>query len=209
MNSTGEKRTVTITGVILTIAVTLGLIWSVLQLLDPGIDTPEPTALQKRENEITVYENLKKIAAAQTYYRQKDYDRDGEEEFAMFYVHLYTSVSPESHPIPVNLIPKQLAFAMGISRALDGYYFKDLRQQELAGGKRESFDYTRQWAVLAAPASKGRTGVLTLIAHHNGAVYVTPKMHTELLVPYEPERNGWAKIDSLAQLKQFQKHVTY
>lgn len=209
MSAPASKNSVTITGVLLTIAVTVGLVWAVQQLLDPGIENPAPTAAQKRQNEITAFENLQTIAAAQAIYRQKDYNRDGVAEFAMFYVHLYISVSPDNQPIVLDLIPKPLAFAMGISRALDGYYFKDMRLQETAAGERQSFDYTRQWAVAAIPASKGRSGELTLLALYNGAIYVTPKMHTELFVPHDPERDGWARIDTLAQLRKFQRYVNY
>ncbi len=209
MNPRPAKQSVTFTGIAVTIAVTAGIIWAILQLLDPGILKREFTPADMRQHEITAFKNLQRIAAAQKNYRQKDYDRDGEAEFAMFYVHLYRSVSPDSKPIPVNLISKRLAFAMGISRMLDGYYFKDLRQQELESGDKQPFDYTRQWAVVAMPASKGRTGVLTMIAGGNGAVYVTPKMHTELYLPFAPEHNGWARITSLEELKRFQQHVVY
>ncbi len=209
MNRQTSGKTISPIAIISTLAVTAGLVWAIVQLLGPAARQREFTAAGMKRHEIITFENLRAIAAAQSAYRKKDWDRDGEEEFAMFYVHLYSSVAPDSEPVPVNLIPKRLAFAMGISRMLDGYYYKDMRQQETASGARELLDYTRQWGVLAMPASKGRTGVLSFIACHDGAIYVTPRMYTELAIPFDPARNGWARIDSQAELERFQLHVDY
>lgn len=130
----------------------------------------------------------------------------------MFYVHLWRSVSLDSEPIQVNLIAKELAFAMEESKTLNGYYYMDLRKRRIDIKTGEEFDYTKEWGVTALPGNKGKTGVLTFITDQTKVIYVTAKRHRQPEqpeYPYDPGGSGWTRIDTLEDLKKFQETVAY
>lgn len=196
-------------GIIITIIVTIGFAWAIYQLLVLNTEKSSLTGKEMQENEIAAYRSLEFIAAAQEKYIQKDWDGDGKKVYAMFYVHLWRSVNHKGEPIPVNLIPKKLGFAMDISSPLEGYYFVDLRRRRFDLRTRKEFDYTNEWGAAAVPGITGRTGVLTFIVDQSGDIYATSKMHSEPEFPRDPVKSGWAKITSIKELKEFQKKIHY
>lgn len=198
-----------ISGIILTVIITMGFIWAIYRLAGLSYEIEPLTGEEIRSNEIAAYRNIKAIAAAQEKYRQKDWDSDGKKSYAMFYVHLWRSVSLAGEPIRVNLIAKELGFAMEISKMLKGYYYMDLRKRRIGLKTREEFDYMKEWGVAAVPGNWKMTGVLTFIVDQTGAVYVTTRMHTQPEYPHDPGRNGWTRIHTREDLKKFQETVSY
>ena len=198
-----------ITGIILTVIITIGFIWSIYRLSGLSNDRGPLSGEEIRANELGAYENLKLIAAAQEEYKQRDWDSDGKKFYAMFYVHLWRSVSLAGEPIGVNLIGKELAFAMEESKTLKGYYYMDLRKRLIDIKAIEEFDYTKEWGLAALPGTRGRTGLLTFIIDQSNVIYATTKMHSQPEYPYDPGGSGWARIDSRADLEKFQERVSY
>ena len=90
-----KKKKINITGIIFTIIVTLGFAWAIYQLLELPGKKIKLTGPEMRRNEITAYRHLKSIAAAQEKYTRKDWNDDGKTSYALFYVHLWRSVTPE------------------------------------------------------------------------------------------------------------------
>ncbi len=209
MNESPKKKKINITGIILTVIVTIGFIWALYRLVGLSEDKTPLTAARLQANEIRAFTQLKSIAEAQAKYIQTDWNRDGKKEYAMFFVHLWTSVSLRGDPIPVNLIPRELAFAMEDSLTVDGYYYMDLRKRGLEGNVLREIDYEKEWAIAAVPGTAGRTGVLSFIVDQSNVIYVTPRVHSRREYPYEPEGGGWKRIDTVAGLKAFQESVTY
>ena len=196
-------------GIILTVIITIGFIWAIYQLSSLSKERKPLTGEEIRANEIEAYGNLKLIADAQEKYIREDWDSDGKKSYAMFYVHLWRSVSLDSEPIRVNLIAKELAFAMEISKTLKGYYYMDLRKRRIDIKTGQEFEYTKEWAVAALPGDRGRSGVLTFIIDQTKAIYVTAKMHSQPEYPHSPGGSGWTRIDTLEDIKKFQETVAY
>ena len=196
-------------GIIFTLIITIGFIWAVYRLVGLSGDKGPLTAARMQANEVRAFARLQSMAEAQAHYIQTDWDRDGKNVYAVFFVHLWTSVSQQGEPIPVNLIPRKLAFAMEDSLMVDGYYYMDLRKRRLEGNARREMDYETEWAMAALPGTAGRTGVLSFIVDQRNVIYTAPRLHNRQEYPYEPEAGGWKRIDTAAQLKEFQKSVTY
>lgn len=202
-------KKINVIGIILTVIITVGFTWSIVWLAGLNNEKNLPDVEEKRANEVEAFRNLKAIADAQEKYKQKDWDGDGKKVYAVFYVHLWRSVSLKGEPIRVNLIPKKLAFAMEASGMVNGYYYKDLRLRGTEGGTGREFAYEKEWAVAALPGTKGITGLLSLITDQTGTVYVTPRLHTGLDFPRDPAANGWTRINTIEELREFQNKVDY
>lgn len=183
--------------------------WSIYLLSSLTNEQKPLIGKEIRANELAAYENLKLIAAAQEKYKQKDRDSDGKKGYAMFYVHLWRSVSLAGEPIGVNLIAKELAFAMEVSNTLKGYYYMDLRRRRTDIKTMEEFDYTKEWGAAALPGTRGRTGLLTFIVDQSKGIYVTTKMHVQPEYPHDPGRSGWTRIHTREDLEKFQERVSY
>jgi hypothetical protein len=52
--------------------------------------------------------------------------------------HLWQTVDQNADPVRNNFIPKKLAFAMGASRAIDGYYFQNIHIKEIQNSSPDS-----------------------------------------------------------------------
>ena len=209
MTDSSRKKKINIAGIVFTIIVTLGFTWAIYQLLVLPGEKVILSGQEMRRNEVAAYRNLKMIAAAQEHYFQKDWDGDGKKNYAVFYVHLWRSVTPQGEPIRVKLIPKKLAFAMDISSPLEGYYFVDLRRRRIDLRNRKEFDYKKDWGVAALPGIFRSTGVLTFIVDQSRDIFVTARMHSEPEYPGDPVKSGWTKIASVKELKEFQETVNY
>lgn len=209
MSNELKKKKINMTGIIFTIIVTLAFAWAIYQLLALPSEKSKLTGDEMRQNEITAYRQLRAIAAGQEQYIKKDWDGDGKTSYAMFYVHLWRSVTPEGEPIRVNLIPKEVGFAMDISSPIDGYYFVDLRRWRIDRGNKKEFDYEKEWGAAAQPGIYRGTGLLTFLANQTGDIYAAPRMHPEPEYPIDPVKSGWTRIASVEELKEFQKAVPY
>lgn len=196
-------------GIVLTLLVTIGFIWAIFHLIAIDRPTKPITPDEMRENEIMAYRNLKRIAKAQQEYIEKDRNSDGLKTYAMFYVHLWRTVTPQGKPVPLGLIPKELGFAMDDTGPLDGYYYQDVHERQSTGNTTRPFDYSKEWSVAAIPGNRAKTGLLTLIIDHGGQIFATTHIHFQSLYPHEPSANGWTRIYSEDSLKAFQKTLDY
>jgi len=159
---------------------------------------------------VKAFKNLQLIAQAQKKYKQMDYDADGKNNYAKFFIHLWTAVNTDSEPTLIKLIPKKIAFAMGAASAIDGYYFRDLHSRELPEkNQTRKLDYEKEWAVTCAPAAYRKTGFLTFLADSSGDILAKKLRDIPSQCPYDPLSNGWTKVESMGQLKNFQKTVDY
>lgn len=209
MDESPKNKKVNVTGIILTVIITIGFTWAIYRLVGLSEDKTPITAARMQANEVRAFAGLKSMAEAQEKYIQTDWDGDNKKVYAMFFVHLWTSVSLQGEPIPVNLIPRKPAFAMEDSLMVDGYYYMDLRKRRLQGNTLREFDYEKEWAMAAVPGTAGRTGVLSFIVDQSKVIYVMPRLHSQPEYPHEPEGSGWRRIDSEAELKKFQKSLSY
>jgi len=198
-------------GVALTVLVTIFLVWSSARWVGWSDGTPQPGPAEIPLNEELALGRLGRIARAQEEFRRTDWDGDGEKSYALFVVHLWQTVDGDVRPVRTGLVPKELAFAMGRSGAIDGYYYADLHQLELppADGERERVRELRpaaEWAVAATPEVHGRTGVLTMIADRSGRVFardlggLRPKAY-----PRAPASQGWSAVGSAGDLAKLRK----
>jgi hypothetical protein len=161
-----------------------------------------------RANEVEAFKNLKRIGQAQKEYIQKDWDGDGQRTYAKFSVHLWTSVDPQGTPIPVKLIPKELAFAKGHGRMLDGYYYRDLHKRASPESKGTTkIAPEKDWAVVAVPADYGKTGFLLFLADSSGEIFVRNQVEIPSYFPQSPVSGGWTRIKTLQHLKNLQQTV--
>ena len=157
----------------------------------PGEDKATPSLMKK--NELRALENLKTIADGQEKYRAHCHEINGKTEYAAFVTHLWVSVEPSGAPVKLDLIAEKLAVAIGPTKALDGYYYVDVRQRyELPGKNMRSVDYRTQWAVAAIPRQAGRTGGRVFLADQSGRIFAKPVNEFTSLYPLEPEEDGWA-----------------
>jgi len=203
-------RNFSITGIIFSIVVTAGFVWGAVQWYTLWSGPGQITALDMQSNELTAFVNLQTITQVQKKYKEKDWDGDGKKTFAKYFIHLWTSVSTSGEPIRIELISKKLGFATEPARAIDGYYFVDLHDRTLPENKGlQRLDYEKEWAVLAVPTDNGRTGVLNFLADNSGSIFVIAAKYVPTQYPDNPLSNGWIKIDTIQQLKDFQKKIIY
>jgi hypothetical protein len=209
MNETQQKKQFNIIGIIVTMAITAGFFWAAMQWLNRDSEKAIPV-VRMQENEVRAFENLRTISRAQKIYKETDWDGDGEKKYAMYFVHLWTSVSTKSEPVRINLIPKRLAFAMEVAKAIDGYYFIDLhdRLSHQARGQ-VPMNYEKEWAIMGLPANNGQTGMLNFLADQTGVIFVNSAKYVAPQCPENPAAAGWTKIDSMEQLWDFQNKIIY
>jgi hypothetical protein len=174
-----------------------------------------------KANEQRAYERLKAIAAAQERYRQNDWNGDGQKTYAAFQIHLWRSVDPQGTPIEVELIPRELGFAMVDAFALDGYVFESLHVRALLrdaegepasaklAGMRE-LDPAKEWAVVAKPATPRQSGRLDLLADSTGAIWATQARGAgKVPYPNDPAQAGWTEVRSAPHLAEIQAATDY
>jgi hypothetical protein len=210
MNESLQKNQFNITGIIMTIAVTAGFLWMAYQWYNRDSDQSQLSVGRMQADEVHAFTNLQMISQAQKKYRETDWDGDGKKTYAMYFVHLWTSVSTKGEPIRIDLIPKKLAFAMEPAKAIDGYYFIDLhdRVSRQAAGQ-VSMDYEKEWGVLGLPVKNGQTGILNFLADQTGSIFVNSAKYVAPQCPENPAAAGWIKIEGVEQLRDFQKKIIY
>ena len=201
MNKNSDNKNFTLTGIIMTIAVTIALVWSGLQWKNRYNWIKPITEKDRQANSIKAFKNLQLICTAQDKYIQKDWDNDGQKVYSRYFTHLWTTLSQESDPILIELIPKQLAFAMGPEKALDGYYYNDLPRREVdSKGNTRKNDYTKEWAIAAIDANYGRTSRRVFLADNTGKIFMKYTIETPIIWPHEPLANGWETIATIEQI---------
>ena len=194
-------------GVFFTLIVTVGFLFCALAW--NNLWKPPDTASAKdiRKNIQNTFLNLQTISRAQTEYKKTDWDNDGTKLYAKYYIHLWTSVSTTSEPINVELIPKKLAFAIEALRAIDGYYFIDLHDTQLADNQLQPLDYKNQWAVLAATENINHQEILYFLADNTG-IFVKYTKYVPSTYPNDLVADGWIKINTNEELQDFQTKLS-
>jgi hypothetical protein len=209
MSEAGQRKEISVTGIIATVLVTVGFVWAALQWHNRD-SYAQLQASDMQSNELLAFSNLQLISQAQTKYRESDWDSDGKKTYAKYFVHLWTTLNAAGDPIRIELIPRKLAFAMEAAKAIDGYYFIDLHDRmSPQAGRQVPTNYEKEWAILGVPMSSGQTGMLNFLADNSGNIYVNWAKYIAPQYPADPLASGWTKITTPAQLKDFQKKLTY
>jgi hypothetical protein len=205
-----QKQRVRVVGVLFSVVVTSGFVWAGFQWYN-GLNWPPQLGLADMQaNEVKTFRNVRLIGEAQQKYKGKDWDGDGQKSYASFLVHLWTSIDMEGEPVLAGLIPKRVGFAMGRSEAVDGYYFVNLHERELAQrGQRARLDHEREWAITGVPAVSGKTGFLVFLADGSGQIHAKSSREIPSRYPHDPLSDGWTRIESVQGLKDFQRTVDY
>ena len=203
MNKNSTEKKFSLTGIVMTIMVTIGLAWAAVQW-QHRYDWPRPITDKEQEaNCIKVFKNLQLICAAQDKYIQKDWDNDGQKVYSRYLAHLWTTLSRQSDPILIELIPKKLAFAMGPANDLEGYYFSDLPERALdSKGNTRKNDYTKEWAIAAIDAAYTQTAGRVFLADNTGKILMKYTTETPEIWPHDPPANGWQVITAIEQIKR-------
>jgi predicted SnoaL-like aldol condensation-catalyzing enzyme len=175
----------------------LVFIFLITFFLEPAL----PSTTEMRRNEENAFIVLNKIKNAQDEYRSKDPDKDGKKAYAPFFTHLWQSISETSENIPVNLISKDLAFAMGSSREREGYYFMDIHFRFDDQGKAVQLDPENEWALTGVPARIGLTGKLIFLINQRGIVYAKTGYEAPKVFPFDPRGEGWVVVKEKADVR--------
>lgn len=172
------------------------------------------------QGNLEAFSAIKTIGKAQASYKQRDWDGDGEKEFAPFVVHLWRTGRLRKEPVDVKLIPEELAVARVEALAFRGYCFRNLHFQEL---ERENapeadlaqepplrqLDYRKEWALIAEPQffpkESENNYSLKFLALSDGRIFATPhEERTVQSIPSGYEKN-WSPVSSVADLEKAQK----
>jgi len=200
---------ISITGVIFSIVITVCFVWGTVQWYNLW-QSPKSTVQNMQINEQHAFLNLQIISQAQKKYKETDWDKDGKKTYAKYFIHLWTSVSASGEPIRIGLIPKELGFAIELARTIDGYYFVDLHDRVLpANNETQRLDYEKEWAVLAVPLTDGQTEARYFLADNSGSIFIKSAKYVPPQYFDNPLSNGWTEIDTIQQLKDFQKKIIY
>jgi len=208
-----------IQAVFLTCVITALTLGSGLAVLAPaGLRS----ALQSRRvsrNEQLAIRRLRTISAAQHRYRETDWDGDGRKTFALYLAHLWRTVDNKADSVPVNLVPRELAFAMRRTFALDGYFYVDIHYRktvaEATSAKafsEERLDRSCEFAVAGFPCDYGESGRLSFLVTGDGVIMAKdlPRIPEDSDVglfayPLDPRREGWTVVDDNESLKRLQE----
>jgi hypothetical protein len=177
---------------------------------------PEADPAELRSAETSAFLRLQEIGAAQTRYRQTDWDGDGNKTYAPFLIHLWQSVDLSGKPVRIELVSRELGFAMVREFALEGYTYESLQLRTVAtgaadgraGGRRHEvreLDPVEEWAVVARPAFPRKVGGRAFLADHTGTIWTTPAAGVgRLAVPDDPAARGWIPVRSVESLAELQ-----
>jgi len=194
-----KNKNYSIIGILLTFLVSIGFIWSIYQIFSNEFLFERSLKNIRKRNEIRTYKNLNKIIKAQEKFIKKDWNKDGNFTYSDFLVHLWKTFDQSGEPVKVNLIPRKLAFAMGTTRAIDGYYFIDIRLKEKEKREKLKINYQKEWAIAAFPADQN-SGELTFLISENKVIYAKEKTGLIDHFPSNPILSGWKRIDKISQI---------
>jgi hypothetical protein len=202
MDKNFTDRKFRVTGIIMTLMVTIGLFWAAGQWLH-RYDWPRPITDKEREaNCVKAFENLQLICAAQEKYKQEDWDEDGQKVYSRYFPHLWTTLNKESDPVLIELIPQKLAFAMGPEGAVNGYFYNDISERALDSiDNTRKNDYTKEWAIVAIDATYGQKAMRVFLADNSGKILMKYTNAPPQIWPQNPLANGWEIITSVDQIK--------
>ena len=210
MPKAAKQKKFTAPGLILTVLVTVALLWAAPKSYKLYFHKTPPTTAQKKKNELKAFENLQLIVNAQKQYKLADFDRDHRKNYARFLTHLWTSVDDHNEPVLLSLLPRKLAFAVGPPRAIDGYYFANLHSRQTSPPQQQRrLDYQKEWAAAAIPKVINQTGLLIFITDNSGDIFASSSGRIPPHYPHDPAANKWTKIDSTQILTKFQKTLQY
>jgi hypothetical protein len=195
MNNQTQNKKFTLTGIVITIAVTAGFVFAVSQWVNRYNWPVKLSEQQIPNNEAKAFENLQLIAAAQEKFKKIDAGKESPNSYAIFFTHLWTSVDADRTPVKLNLIPEKLAIATYKSRAVSGYCFENIHTKETAAGKSVLLDYEIEWAVAAYPAEEGKTGTIVLIVDASGDIFAKKGNAIPEDYPYDKAAQGWIKLN--------------
>jgi hypothetical protein len=161
-----------------------------------------------RHNELRAFDNLRRVAEAQPIYFEKSKSLFGQARYAAFVTHLWTAVNPRGKAVRLDLIPMHLAVAVGTTKAIDGYYFVDIRERVARqANKVHIVDYRREWLVAGLPQQAGLTGNLVFMVDQSQRIFARPSRTFSSIYPLDPEADGWSLISTSEDLKAFQKNA--
>jgi len=219
-----EKK-ICLVGSIFTVIVTAVFLWEGYQWLQRNNFPPELSTAQVQSNEVLAFERLKQICEAQHQYILKDWDEDGQKNYAQFLAHLWQSVDSNADPVRVNLLPRKLAFAMRRPFAIDGYIYVDMhcsykvlkdKDGYIAAVEENEIDPNTGFAVGAFPASNKETGLLSFIITQQGDIHAKALEHITygpkiglLPCPVDFAQEAWRQIRNINDLEKFQKELAY
>lgn len=174
---------------------------------------------QVKNDEITAYKNIQKIAKAQQIYYEEDRDENGKKDYALFFIHLWQGVDENARPKEINLISKELGFALRSPYALDGYFFVDIHSRffKVQGEYKSRYlDSEKEFVIGAFPQYNKKTGHLVYLIDEKGKLFaktldVVPLDNTigNFTYPPDPKGNGWTEIHNEEGIKALQKKVDY
>ena len=197
LTPTGVVFTLILAGYLLATGVWWGGQW-------PGAGEPSLTTLRKNERQ--TFDNLQLIARAQKRYFAKSEALFGEARYAAFITHLWRAVDPSGEPVPLDLIPEELAVAVGTTKATHGYYYVDVRERvKLPQRDFQTIDYQHQWTVAAIPQQAGGTGSLVFMVDQTPAIFARPVNTFSSLYALDPVADGWTELANLEALSGLQE----
>ncbi|MCK4753576.1 MAG: hypothetical protein KAS75_09015 [Planctomycetes bacterium] len=209
MDKAAQNKKITAVGVVFTIIVTLDFLWAANQWFNRYNWPPPLTTEQLRTDGLNTFKNLQIIAQAQEIYKQTDWNKDGKKVYAEYFTHLWTTINANDDPVLIDLISRELSFAVGPYRPKDNYFFVNLHHRVAEDGKISELDYEKQWAILAIPALYTKRGAPIFIIDNSSRIFVKKYGKMVYLYPKDPTGEGWMEVENLQQLKQFQETVTY
>jgi hypothetical protein len=171
----------------------LSLIAATVHLVTLQVPSLQMARQDMRANERQAVLNLLLIREAQEDYREMGMGFAEKQVYATFFTHLWTAVGDDHLPIPLDLIPRELAFASGVSTAVSGYWYDDLHLKALPDGSRIDLELQEEWAVFAMPAVIGESGRLCFIVSGEG-MWSMPAKYVPDAIPVDPEAEGWTPV---------------
>ncbi len=197
--TTHDKRSFNYIGMLFTICMSFWFIvlsWQWFTIFTPHPISADELFVESKK----AYGHLQQIAEAQSRYIKKDWDSDGLLSYAPFCIHLFQSVDLKGKPVRVNFISKKLGFAMGPTKAVDGYYFLDIRKRVTSDNELHSLDYQKEWAIIAAPAINKEIPALYFIADQSGKLYAKKLNHFPTRINEDLPAQGWEIVHHMNDL---------
>jgi len=202
-----DKRLLRLTSIV---CLFICLVCSSLYILkdDPKGERISSGDMITNENEVVDF--LGMIFNAQQKYHAIDWDEDGKNQYARFIAHLWQTVDKNADPVKSRFIPRELAFAMGKTRAFKGYYYLDIHYK----GKQDvntrsnmnpgltDMDPEKEWVIIAVPAEYGHTGTLTFLVSSAGRIYAKDNEGRDFIsIPESFIPPGWKEIRNKADIE--------
>lgn len=200
------KRKTPVTGVVATFIVTAFFIGSGYTVFMHSSGPDVYTVEDMQRNERSAFENIRLVSKAQAEYIKQDRDFDGVLEYSTYVTHLWRTIGPDSQKIQLDLIPKDLAYAIKPSHAINGYVFVHQFKKTSKTGQEADLDREKEWGVLMVPAVL-ESGRITFFADESGTVYANGG-RTQRVIPDAPETDdAWVPLSSLQDLVKLQQGV--